>query len=182
MFGRVIAPIAQAGQAATGPTGVSIATSASGNYDNACLIYRVGMASVNFENGSNFSSAAVTAQCPYSSFMSDRDRTIAFGAYARATSSGGALSYTWTLTEDSAFPTGTFQSSVSENTAQDLRIVSTPTPPTGSPDTSTGIGPYVLFTGAPTNGDSGEYTLALSVTDSNGTTAATSLDIEVEFA
>ena len=103
----VIGSIAQEGQAATGPTQVSIATSSAfsgSGYDNACLIYRVGMSAQVFEDGVGFSGGAVNATIP-ADFSVDRDRSIAFGAVGRGVTSGGSLTYTWVLTEDSAFPT-----------------------------------------------------------------------------
>ena len=181
MFGRVIAPIAQAGQAGgTGPTGVSIATSASGNYDGAVKIARVGTAVVYFEDGSNFSGAVVDATVSEGDFSSARDRSIGFAAYARATTSGGGMTFDWTVTEVNTFSTGSLTADA-ENTAQDLTGLAVPSPPTGRPDTSTGLGPYVLFTGPPSVGETGKYTIALDVTDSNGTTSATTLTLNIEF-
>ena len=180
----VIGCIAEGGVAppASGPTGVSVATSASGNYDDAFLCYRVGTSAQVFETGSNFSSGTGTATIPFTDFGSDRDRSIAFGCYCRATTSGGTLSYAWNIVEDSAFPTGSLQiSPPSYNNQQDNITVDVPSPPTGQPDTSTGIGPFILFSSAPSLSDAGTYTIKCTATDSNGSTASDEIEVTMTF-
>jgi len=177
----VIGCIAQQEAAATGPTGGSVATSASGNYDEAFLCYRVGTVAQVFETGSNFSSGSASATIPYSDFQSDRDRSIAFGCYCRATTSGGTMTYDWDIAEYSAFATGSLQTSVSYNNQQDNIVVDVPSPPTGQPDTTTGIGPFILFGSAPSLSDAGTFIISCEVTDNNGTVKSNELDVVMTF-
>lgn len=179
----VIGCIAQ-GKAAggSGPTGVSVATSASGNYDEAFLCYRVGSTAQLFEFGSNFSSGTGTATIPFTDFGSDRDRSIGWGCYCRATTSGGTMTYAWNLTETSAFPTGTLQIGPPfYNANQDNITVDVPAPPDGQPDPLTGIGPFILFTSSPSLSDAGTYKIKCTVTDDNGSTASDELTVVMTF-
>tara|TARA_R110002060_G_scaffold71525_6_gene80165 strand:- start:4 stop:555 length:552 start_codon:yes stop_codon:yes gene_type:complete len=166
--------------AATGPTGVSVATddplAPTATFDDAFVCYRVGSAATVFEDGSSFSSGTANASIPEANFASDRDRSIGFGCYARATTSGGAMSYSWTVTEMSAFPTGSL-TSTSYNQQQDNTSVT----PNGSGGVSGGVGPYVLFTGAPSVSDAGVYRITVAVTDSNGTTTSSNVTVTMTF-
>ena len=166
----------------SGPTGVSVATSAAGNYDEAFLCYRVGTAAQVFETGSNFSSGVGSATIPYSDFGSDRDRSIAWGCYCRATTSGGSMTYAWNLVEDSAFPTATLQYGPPYyNANQDNITVDVPAPPSGQPDPLTGIGPFLLFTSPPSLSDAGTYTIKCTVTDDNGSTTSDEIEVTMTF-
>ncbi len=162
--------------AASGPTNVSVATSSAGNYDVAFACYRVGTAAVLFEDGSSFSSGTASASISESQFATDRDRSVGFGAFARGTTSGGSLTYSWTVTETTAFPTGSLTAS-SYNQQQDNTSVT----PDGTGGVSGGVGPFVLFSGAPSVADSGVYKIKVAVTDSNGTTNSTECTVTMTF-
>ncbi len=162
--------------AASGPTDVSVATAATGNYDEAFACYRVGTAASNFEDGSNFSGGTASATIPLGDFLADRDRSIGFGCYARGITSGGGLSYSWTVTETSAFPSGSL-TTTSYNNQQDNLVVN----PDGSGGVSGGVGPFVLFSGPPSSSDSGTYKIKVAVTDSNGTTNSAELTVVMTF-
>jgi hypothetical protein len=163
--------------AAAGPTNVSVATSSSGNYDEAFACYRVGTAAVVFETGINFSGGSASATIPTGDFAADRDRSIGFGAFARGTTSGGGMTYSWTVTETSAFPTGSL-TSTSYNNQQDNTSVT----PDGSGGVSGGVGPFVLFSSAPSSSDSGTYKIKVAVTDSNGTTTSSEITVVMTFS
>lgn len=182
MFGRPLGFIAQEGapSGGSGPTSVAIESASSLAFLNACKIARCGSAIVYFEDGSNFSGGGVSATVSAGTFNSARDRSIGFAAYGGATTSGGGMTFDWTITEVSAFPSGALTSDA-ENTAQDLTGLALASPPNGQPDPTTGIGPYVVFSGAPSVGDAGKYSLELDVTDSNGTTSASTLTLNIEF-
>ncbi|MBT4113764.1 MAG: hypothetical protein HOE36_07265 [Flavobacteriaceae bacterium] len=166
--------------AAAGPTGVSVATddplAPTSTYDNAFVCYRVGSGAQVFEDGSSFSSGTASASIPEADFAADRDRSIGFGCYARATTSGGTMTYSWTVTETTAFPTGSL-TSTSYNNQQDNTSVT----PDGSGGVSGGVGPYVLFTSAPSVHDSGVYKIKVAVTDNNGTTNSTECTVTMTF-
>ena len=166
--------------AAAGPTGVSVATddplAPTSTYDNAFVCYRVGSGAQVFEDGSSFRSGTASASIPEADFAADRDRSIGFGCYARATTSGGTMTYSWTVTETTAFPTGSL-TSTSYNNQQDNTSVT----PDGSGGVSGGVGPYVLFTSAPSVHDSGVYKIKVAVTDNNGTTNSTECTVTMTF-
>ena len=102
MLPAVLASIAQEGQAgggASAPTGVSVATSSTGNYDNAALVFSseddgLGNDWID-EDGSNFSSHEVditVIRAAYQAVLANTagEVRLMFGTYLRAT---GATSY-----------------------------------------------------------------------------------------
>ena len=156
----------------------SIATSSSGSYDEALTLYRVGNGVNQFETGSNFSSGSAVSTLSAATFVSARDRSIAFGCYTRNGASSPAYSYT--LTQTTALPTGLICDDplapvayprCAYNQIQDNLTVSTPFPTDGYPDQ--GLGKYIAFSSAPTALDSGTYTLLCVVTDGGSAYATT---------
>jgi hypothetical protein len=165
---------------ASGPTNVKVSTEWDinpGVYNNAFVCYRVGTAASVFESGVNFSGGSASATIPTADFAADRDRSIGFGAFANGVTSGGTLSYSWTVTETSAFPTGSL-TSTSYNNQQDNTSVT----PNGSGGVSGGVGPYVLFSSAPSSSDSGTYKIKVDVTDNNGTTTSSEITVVMTFS
>lgn len=165
---------------ATGPTGVSVSTidllSPLISYDDAFVCYRVGSAATVFEDGSSFSGGTASASIPHAAFGTDRDRSIGFGCFANGVTSGGTLSYSWTVTEMSAFATGSL-TSTSYNQQQDNTSVN----PDGTGGVSGGVGPFVLFSSGPSVSDSGVYRITVAVTDSNGTTTSSNVTVTMTF-
>jgi len=101
----VIGTIAQEGQAATpsAPTNVSIATSSSGNYDNAVVVDALTGITFMEDDGSNFSSdnLALTFQSNHMATAYNNNsvtETFIFKGYCRAT---GATSFAWDVSIDS---------------------------------------------------------------------------------
>lgn len=94
--------IAQEGQAAVSvPSGVSVATSSSGNYDDAFQTQTHGASQwqpeIHYQAGSVFSSNSGETQLDITNlnnFTADSSIKIYIGAYLRAT---GATSYSWVL-------------------------------------------------------------------------------------
>lgn len=164
---------------ASGPTNVKVSTEDElnpGVYNGAFVCYRVGSAAVVFEDGVNFSGGTAAASIPEVNFAADRDRSVGFGAFANATTSGGGMTYSWTVTETSAFPTGSL-TSTSYNQQQDNTFVT----PDGTGGVSGGVGPFVLFTSAPSVADAGTYKIKVAVTDSNGTTNSQEITVVMTF-
>ena len=165
---------------ATVSAAASIATSASGNYDEAFTLYRVGTGVTQFETGSNFSSGSALSSLSASTFNTARDRSIGFGCYTRNAASVPAYSYT--LTQVSAF-TGNkglicddplapiAYPRCSYNQQQDNLTVTVPFPPDGYPDQ--GVGKYVGFSSGPAPLDNGTYSLKCVVTDGGSAYATT---------
>lgn len=91
------------------------------------------------------------------------------------------MTYDWDIAEYSAFATGSLQTSVSYNNQQDNIVVDVPSPPTGQPDTTTGIGPFILFGSAPSLSDAGTFIISCEVTDNNGTVKSNELDVVMTF-
>lgn len=161
---------------ATVGAAASIATSASGNYDEAFTIYRIGAVATQFESGSNFSGGSAVATLSASTFNTARDRSIAFGCYTRNTASVPAYSYTlaqisgmgW-ICDNPILPI--VYPRCAYNQQQDNLTLTVPAVPDGYPDD--GLGKYIVFTGPPTALDSGVYTLKCAVTDSGSAFATT---------
>jgi len=104
-FMGVLATVAQAGQAAaaSAPSGVSVATSSSGNYDDAfgTQAYDDGsfQAQIHLQQGSVFSSNTGETQLDITalnSYSAGSSMSIRISAYLRAT---GATSQSWSLTD-----------------------------------------------------------------------------------
>jgi len=121
----VIGTIAQEGQAATpsAPTNVSIATSSSGNYDNAIVIDTQTGITFFDEDGSNFSndSLALSFQSNHmaSAYTGNAvQETFVFKGYCRAT---GATSFQWDVSIDSGMSSvnGSYQIVGTASTSQD---------------------------------------------------------------
>jgi hypothetical protein len=86
------------------------------------------------------------------------------------------MSYSWTVTETTAFPTGSL-TSTSYNQQQNNTSVT----PDGTGGVTGGVGPFVLFSGAPSVADSGVYKIKVAVTDSNGTTTSSNVTVTMTF-
>ena len=103
-FTGTVGIIAQAGQAAaaSAPSGVSVATSSSGNYDDAFGTQAYDgsfQAQIHLQQGSVFSSNTGETQLDITalnSYSSGNSIQIRISAYLRAT---GATSYSWTLSD-----------------------------------------------------------------------------------
>jgi hypothetical protein len=145
------------------PATQSVATSSSGNYDNAFTIYQVGSTSLQFESGSGFTSGSGVATLSAATFNSRRDRSMGFGAYARNNGTG-TVTYSWTLAETTAFSTGTIctiEPTCAYNQIQDNLTVNTTTPASGDPDG--GVGLFVKFSSGPSALDYGVYTVKCAI-------------------
>ena len=155
------------------PTGVSVATSSSGNYDVACLI-QDGTGAF-YTDGSNFSSGALSQtviKVDYdNNYGSNTTVDVEFGAFLRAT---GAASYAWTLSiTSSSFSNlssvALYSAGGGYNNVQDATNFS-----------SDGIGYGVRITHqggrggvtTPANGDNFSCKLVGTATNSNGSTTA----------
>ena len=97
----VLGTIAQQGQSgggASAPTNVSIATSSSGNYDNAVIVHdESGVGALFDDDGSSFTSDAMGLLVPVNQMASAYNsnsvtETFVFKGYCRAT---GATSFAW---------------------------------------------------------------------------------------
>ena len=102
-FMGTVGVVAQAGQAAVAPTNVSIATSSSGNYDNAVVVDALTGITFMEDDGSNFSSdnLAVSFQSNHMATAYNNNavqETFIFKGYCRAT---GATSFAWDVSIDS---------------------------------------------------------------------------------
>lgn len=173
--------VAQQGNQAAVPTGVSIATSSSGNYDESFI--------VTDGSGCNFNAMDVSAQqwtsnaltfdlipSEFSAFDGCASETInrVFG-YLRAT---GATSYSWDLQLTSQSLSNSCVATI-EGTAVTTQDC------TGG----FGVGEYlsIAFGGGrggqtyPANGDSLVITLTASATNSNGSTAANNCVLTYTF-
>jgi len=120
-FMGTVGSVAQAGQTAVAPTDVSIATSSSGNYDDAVV---VDCSISNFfeDDGSGFSSRAyadffqVNQMASAYSGLSPQE-IFTFKGYCRAT---GATSFLWDVSIDSNSDTnGTYSVIGTASTSQD---------------------------------------------------------------
>jgi len=99
----IIGTVAQAGQTAVAPTGVSIATSSSGNYDDAIVIDCLSGVTIFEDDGSGFASQnhvnSYGGQTMSSAYNQQSvTETFIFKGYCRAT---GATSFAWDVSIDS---------------------------------------------------------------------------------
>ena len=187
-FFGVVGVVAQAAQAGTAPTGVSIATSASGNHNNAFVSnvnncsFTEGTFDGAFTTDTNSDGVndRVTVSVIVDGYAAhfegcDSGYTTEFGAYLRAT---GATSFSWqlsivsqSLTGSSAALTGTI------TTDQNARLDS------GSLNRDL----VISFGGGrggvtyPSAGDEIIIGLAGTATNSTGSTAANSLSMVFDF-
>ena len=187
-FTGIVGVVAQAAQGGTAPTGVSIATSASGNHNNAfashvdTCSYTEGTFSDAFDTDTNSDSindrvtvGVIVDYYPAHFEGCAMSYNTEFGAYLRAT---GATSFTWqlsivsqSLTGSSAALTGTI------TTDQNARL------------DSDGLGKELVisFGGGrggityPSAGDEIIIGLAGTATNSVGSTAANSLSMVFDF-
>ena len=170
------------GGGGSAPTSVSIATSSSGNYNNAVtssVIDGCGSEDLGMElDGSTFStgSADVTVDASFYEDMydgCDSQQAIAYYGYIRAT---GATSYQWDVSINS--------SSLSNGCS-----AATSGTPSTSQNATSGIGEgVIIFFGGgrggqtyPADGDSLSVHIDASATNSNGTTNASQLQIDYSF-
>jgi len=156
------------------PATQSVATSSTGNYDNAFTIWQVGSTALQFESGANFTAGSGVATLSAATFNSRRDKSMGFGAYARNNGTG-TVTYSWNLGETTAFPTGTIctiEPTCAYNQIQDNTVVGVPAVPTGDP--LGGVGLFVKFSSAPSALDAGAYTVKCAITY-GGTTYTTTI-------
>ena len=177
----LIGTVAQAAQAGSAPTGVSIASAASGNYDNAVAITEIAVNFADMEiDASSFSSSSasdnVSVGPMVDAFTSiSSQATIKVMGYIRAT---GATSFQWGLSVDSG------NTSLTAGTASVSGTAST-----DQNETADGIGTNGVLTfgggrggvAYPSAGDTLAFTVTASATNSFGTTNASSLNFQYNF-
>mgnify|MGYP003137954585 CR=1 FL=1 len=181
-FMGVLATVAQAGQvsATSAPTGVSIATSSSGNYNNAimademsgCAFGGMNMDGSGFSTGSTDIDVGVSA---YGNFTGcESFSKTEYEGYIRAT---GATSFAWDLAISSSSLSNGCVASIEGTASTDQ-------------DEITGhIGKWlkITFGGGrggqtyPAAGDSLEIDIDANATNSSGTTAASTVSISYSF-
>lgn len=175
-----VASVAQAGQAAaSAPTGVSIATSSSGNYDDAVVV-DTGTGITFFDlDGSTFTSNGVVTQLQSNHMASAYNNNsvsdaFIFKGYCRAT---GATSFLWDVSIGSGTDVNGSTSIIgTASTSQDA---------TGTD----GAGEKVLWNFAggkggvtyPLNGTQLIIKVNCTATNANGSTAADEIEINYTF-
>jgi len=183
-FMGVVGIVAQAGQAASAPTGVSIGTTSSGNYNNAVIAEEQGSCGSHdyFDLSGGTLSGTITVGggsgilAGYSGC--DSQAITYFKGYIRAT---GATSYAWDMDwgGDGSAPTLSNGCSASFSGSAS----------TDQDETSGHIGKILVFTfgggrGGLTGPAAGEEILLLisaDATNSTGTTSASDVDITYTF-
>lgn len=185
----VLGTIAQQGQAAGGggggglgaPTGVSIGSSSSGNYNNAVAVEEVSSANFSAMDiaASGFSSGEAEKEVSTLGMNSafsgvSGQATLQPYGYIRAT---GATSFQWGMSVgiETSLSAGTASVQGTASTSQDA--------------TSSGIGEQGVITWGggrgglifPSNGDVLQFVVAASATNSSGTTNASSVTFQYEF-
>ena len=179
----IIGTIAQGGQTAvaSAPTGVSIATSSSGNYNNAVIIHdNTGLGTLFDDDGSGFAFDAFGLQVSSNAMASAYNNNAVqeifiFKGYCRAI---GATSFAWDVTVDS-------QTSVNGSVSI-IGTASTSQDATGSD----GAGEKVQWNFAggkggvqyPAGGTNLVIKVNCTATNANGSTAADELTIDYIFA
>ena len=182
-----VAGCAQQGAAtASAPTNVSIATSSSGNYDNAVIIHdKSGVGALFDDDGSNFSGGAISISVPVNQLPGAYggnavEETLAIGAYLRAT---GATSFSWDveLLEVTLSGGNSATTSGTASTSQDV------TDATSGERGEMGEAIVITFGGSksgvvyPSQGDAIEARITASATNANGTTNAAAVGISIGF-
>lgn len=184
-FMGTVGSVAQAAQGAitTAPTGVSIATSASGNYDNAIFAHEANCSFTGLSVGGNeFSSGSGTVN-PVVGEFGQHYNGCANGAiqkykgYIRAT---GATSFQWG---------GSLHSSSLSNSCSASVVVSgsTDQDETNSSTGDVGLTLLIAFGGGrggltfPASGDEIVLKFTGSATNSNGTTNASTVTLTYDF-
>ena len=175
---------ASGGGGGSAPTSVSIATSSSGNYDNAVTSNHAdgcGSEDLGLDlDGSEFStgSADVTVDISFYGDLYEgcsSVQTIRYYGYIRAT---GATSYQWDVSINSA------------SLSNGCSVATSGTASTSQDATSSGVGEDVVITFGggrggltfPANGDSLSVHIDATATNSNGSTSATQLQIDYDFS
>lgn len=172
--------------AASGPTGVSIATSSSGNYNNAVIIgcdQDPSFSFLDINSGSTFSSNAgtigYTVGPNYSSAVIGNNGVLTYTVfgYIRAT---GATSFQWDVT---------FQNDSDSNGAW-TSVAANGTPSTAQNRTSNDVGEDIKVVHssggrgynlpAPFGNSSIEFDVDADATNSSGTTSASTLTVTLE--
>ena len=148
---------------AVAPTGVSMATSASGNYDNALIV--TGNLSGVVENGEQWADKRVNIVLPAAIFL---DSAYVFNGFIRAT---GAETFQWTLSLDSyTWLVGDAPDiSGTGSLSQDC---------IGAID---GMGTTLNINSAPTSNDVVVLTMSGQAANSTGITNADQLGITINF-
>lgn len=189
-FMGTVGSVAQAAYASTAPTGVSIGTTSTGNYDDACLvvIIRTGASGENpltSNDGSDFSSQSATIELiygsDYSAVLNEHSGLLEIitRGYIRAT---GGLTYAWTTANLTIGDSGSVL-----NTAGWLwSTASTDQDETGSSGLVNAVRAYHTSGGRGYNllssGDTIAWTVDASATNTGGTTTASQLDVTVEIS
>ena len=189
IYTALVGTIAQQGQAAGGggggsaPTSVSTATSSTGNYNNALIVYQDNgiFNTLAANTGSAFSSNAVSLEFGYNniytSALNDNNGIILFGCkgYIRAT---GATSFQWAMKNIGA----------NDSSGAMSNMAFTGTASTDQDETSGNIGElanfehnaggrgYLLMN----SGDDFKFDVDSSATNSDGTTDSATLSINIE--
>tara|TARA_B100001173_G_scaffold301151_1_gene301375 strand:+ start:16 stop:597 length:582 start_codon:yes stop_codon:yes gene_type:complete len=188
----VLGTIAQQGQSAGGgggggsaPTSVSTATSSTGNYDNALIVYQDNAPSNTLasNDGSTFSSTSVNIEFGYnniySAALNGNSGIIVFGCqgYIRAT---GATSFQWAMKNIGA--------NDATGALNDMAITGTAS--TDQDETSGNIGHFAAYEHNSGGrgyllmnaGDDFTFNVDSSATNSSGTTDSSALSINIEVA
>ena len=186
----VIATIAQQGQSAGGgggsaPTSVSTATSSTGNYDNALIVYQDNAPNNTLvsNDGSTFSSNSVNIEFGYNIFytnaLNSNSGIIVFGVkgYIRATN---ATSFQWAIKNIGA--------NDATGALNDMAITGTAS--TDQDETSGNIGHFATYEHNAggrgymlmNSGDDFTFNVDSSATNSSGTTDSTTLSVNIEVS
>jgi len=178
-FMGTVGSVAQAGQTAVAPTNVSIATSSSGNYDDAVVVDCFTGITFFEDDGSSFSSRAYADFFQVNHMASAYNNnavteTFIFKGYCRAT---GATSFLWDVSIDSNSDTnGTYSVIGTASTSQDA---------TGTDGAGEKV--YWQFAGGksgvtyPPNGTVLIMKVNCTATNAYGSTAAPELTIMLNF-
>ena len=173
--------VAQEGQAASAPTGVSIGTTSSGNYNNAVIAEEQGPCGTHdyfdLSGGTLSGNIAVGGGSGILAGYTGCDSSVStrFKGYIRAT---GATSYAWDLA---------FAQTPSLSNGCSAAISGTAS--TDQDETSGHIGKFLTFTfgggrgglTGPAAGEDIQITISADATNSTGTTSAADVDIVYTF-
>ena len=186
----VIATIAQQGQSGGGgggsaPTSVSTATSSTGNYDNALIVYQDNAPSNTLasNDGSTFSSTSVNIEFGYNNIYSadlnNNNGIIVFGCqgYIRAT---GATSFQWAMKNIGANDaTGALNDmAITGDASTDQDETSGNIGHVATYEHNSGGRGYMLMN----SGDDFTFNVDSSATNSSGTTDSSALSINIEVS
>ena len=180
-FMGVVGIVAQAGQAASAPTGVSIGTTSSGNYNNAVIAEEQGSCGshdyFDLSGGTLSGNITVGGGSGILAGYSGCDSSVStrFKGYIRAT---GATSYAWDLAFAQTPTLSNGCSAAISGTAS-----------TDQDETSGHIGKFLTLTfgggrgglTGPAAGEDIQITISADATNSTGTTSASDVDITYTF-